>query len=236
MPGAGGAGCGAPARRRRAAAPPGRAASPPAASHRSTLTVTPADGQEGRAGQHRDRRQGQRRQGHRRSRLTRRRAARPSRARCGRTARPGCRASPSRTARGTTATVTAADAAGADQDGDHLVHHDGQAGRRDRYGALPVRRPDVRRGDAGGGRVRPGHPKKDRAACRSGCSSRPTRRSRAPGTGSRAAPRPTTGRRSTGSPAPSSPCGSRSAGCRPGRPVRRHGPLARPPRSAAASS
>ena len=56
------------------------------------------------------------------------------------------------------------------QDHEDLVHHDGQVGQRDRHRALPVRRQDVRRRDAGGGRVQPGHRRRTGPPYRSGCS------------------------------------------------------------------
>ena len=162
----------------------------------------PGQRQEGRAGQRRDRRQG-------------RPAARSRPSRC---ATPTARPSSGDDARGRLglgAGQAPQDQAAvrghgrrrrrrrADQDRDHLVHHDGQAGQEDRHRALPVRRPHVRRGHAGGGRVQSRASRRRTVRpYRSACSSRPTRRSPAPGRGPRVAPRPTTAPRSTGSRAP----------------------------------
>ena len=158
-------------------------------------------------------------------------AGQGGRARCARTARPGCRNAALKFGTYVHRDRHRDRRGRADRDQDDHVHHDGvAAGPADRLRALPVRRQHVRRGDAGGGRVQPGHPEKDRARrCRSGCSSRPTRRSRGCGTGSPAARRPTTARPSTGSRARSITVRIALDGHPAGqRPVRRHRPRAPP--------
>ena len=121
----------------------------------------PGHRQEGRPGQHRDRCQGRRRRGQDR-RAARRQGQGRRRGRCAEDGSAWVPGKPLKNGTRYVATVTAVDAGRADQDGDQLVHHDGE-GRASRPArGCTCSTANVRRGDAGGGRVHPGYPEEGR--------------------------------------------------------------------------